>query len=110
MTPRVELENKVGIVNQATMDYNITLQGRLRCKQGKHCVQLSVVCQITVSIYIYIYIFVNRTDHTVNEVGTVGSIAEANMRDFDRKKQQQKETKKKKKKRAKQEHMETAAN
>ena len=58
MTPRVELENKVGIVNQATMDYIITLQGRLRCKQGKHHVQLSAVCQITVSIYIYIYIYI----------------------------------------------------
>ena len=40
MTPRAETENKVGIVNQATMDYIlqlisvvITLQGRLHCKQ-----------------------------------------------------------------------------
>ena len=30
--------------------------------------------------------FFNRTDHRKNKMGTVGPIAEANMRDFERKK------------------------
>ena len=100
MTPRVELENKVGIVNQATMDYNITLQGRLRCNKGNIMYNF-LRCVKLLWVYIYIYIFFNRTDHRVNKVGTVGPIAEANMRDFERKKN---------KNRVKQEHMETAAN
>ena len=39
-------------------------------------------------IFLKIFYF-NRTDHRVNKVGTVGPIAEANMRDFERKKRKQ---------------------
>ena len=58
MTPRVELENKVGIVNQATMDYDWSVLLLLyeagytdKLVYRKHHVQLSVLFQFTVSIW-----------------------------------------------------------
>ena len=63
----------------------------------------------------FILFFFNRTDHRVNKVGTVGPIAEANMRDFERKKRKKEKqiTNKKHKQiewNKKEEHMETATN